>query len=283
MNNDKRTFIIEWLNSENNRRNLRTYATLALATIIIIVYRGFRFGFTLDVIFNLDTLIDFIVLFSVVGLVVNDVSDRADFDESNSNEELKELEEKYEKEIVKIVDYTEFAKKIDIHNKHRYDLALERSKSQEKQKLNILIAKHYTNDKKRKKLEDKLSNVENTTREVKGFRYYTIDDFLGRIKTSFKNEEIDITYSSKSSVRNRNLAITFIRSLLLIIFRAGVGARSDNFWDLIIFLGIASALATMSALITYENVRYDKARNEKIALKKKIESVNKVLSINLDM
>ena len=281
MSEEKRKFMITWLNDEDNRRNLRSYATLALALVIIIVYRGFRFGFTLDVIFNFDTLIDFIVLFAVVGLIVNDVSDRADFDESRSNKELIKLEEEFDEEISKITDYTQFAKKIDKHNQNRYALSLERAKTHEKQRLNVLIAKHYTNPKKRKKFEDKLNNVENTMRDVKQFRYYSIDDFLGRIKTGFKDTEIDITYKSKYNVRNRNLGITFVRSMLLIIFRAGMGARTESLTDLIVFLLLATSMSIISALVTYENVRYDKAKNEKIALKKKLKNLNDIQSLTL--
>lgn len=281
MSENKRKFIITWLNDEDNRRNLRTYATLALALVIIIVYRGFRFGFTLDVIFNWDTLIDFIVLFAVVGLIVNDVSDRADYDEARSNLDLINLEEEYENEIIKITDYTLFAKKIDLHNTHRFDLALERAKAHEKQRLNVLIAKHYNNPKKRKKFEEKLKFVDNTVTEIKGFRYYDIDDFLGRIKTGFKNDEIDITYKSKSAVRNRNLGITLIRSLLLIIFRAGIGARAESFWDLTIFLLLAVSMSIISALVTYENVRYDKAKNEKIAMKKKLKNLHDIQNLQI--
>lgn len=269
--NEKRDFLFSWLSEENNRRNLKTWITIFFSIILIVIYRGFRFGLTLEVIFNIETLLDLIIVLFVVLIVTNDLSERADYDEIQENDELKKINDDIDLEIKKIKDFKKFAIKIEKLNKERYKNALEYTRNEEKEKLNILIAKNYNNKEKIERYEELSKNINKRIVKPKNFEYYTIDDFLGKLPSFKSGKEISIKYKSKSEVKKRNLSFTLGRVLFIVLFRAGIGVSSDNIAETVIFLLVTIPIVFTSALLTYENVRYDKRSNEKVALKKKYE------------
>ena len=284
--------IFDWFSDEKNRRDLRTGIVISFVIIAIFVYQGFRYGLTLDLLFRLETLYDSVFILFILSLVVNDLSERAEFDELLENNGLKELNERLTEKADSITDFVTFAKQIKIEEKQRYKIESEAERERIIRVLEINLANYIDKNKQKqiKKIQNKINmlNRKNEQGEYikhippKDFERYGIDDFLSDGSHSKKKKSsIPINYRSKKTIKRRNLTITVLRTFGLVFLRAGLTSQTGSLLDIIIFASLVIPIAFLGGLMVYENTRYDMRGNEKASKKKKLKLFEQILNIEV--
>lgn len=291
--NEKRDKFYSWFLNEDNRRNLRTIFTILFALIATLVYQGLRFGPTFELVFNLQTLYDFIFIAFILILILRDMVERAEYDEHKMNPEFQKLDNELESLALSVDDYIKFARQIKTNEQQRYKAESDYKRESLIQKYEVALSDALINDKKVliKKYQKKVSELKQ--KDDKGqfvyqvipenFTRYKLDDFLAdTISRRSKDKTLDINFKAKNSIKRSNYTSIAIRTIFLVVLRVGLTGDFADLIDLGVFLALVIPSVITTALSAYENTIYEMKKVERVAKQKKVQLFKQILSIKLE-
>ena len=291
--NRTRDNVFEWLSDEKNRRDLKTGIVIVFSIIAIFIYQGFRYGLTWDLFWRVETIYDTVFILFILSLIVNDLGDRAEFDEGIDNKRLEEINKDLETESDKIKDFVLFSKQIKEDERIRYKQKSEEKRYENIRELEIELAQNIHKDKQKKikhlenqikYLEEKDDNGEFVHHvEPKKFERYSMDDFLSEGSSKKNKKDISINYKSKRHIKRRNLSYTFLRTFALVLLRVGLSGDTGSIVDILVFMALVLPISFMGGLMVYENTRYDMRTNEYTAKRKKLKLLQQIMNVKLEV